>query len=155
MMVFAVRRILFKNFFQKLAVFVLIDCCDGSDEYNGKKSCENTCDVLAQKLREEEERTRQLLEVGLAKKKELIAQGAEIRRTIRDSIAELETKLAQAENEKKRLEALKNEAEAKAKEATDLQDKIFEEEKQRLAAIEREKQGVAAFAALDTNKDGM
>lgn len=139
----------------KFKLIIFTDCCDGSDEYNGKKKCENTCDVLAQKLREEEERTRQLLEVGLAKKEELMVQGAEIRRKIRASLAELEAKLANAENEKKRLETLKNEAEAKAKEATDLQDKIFEEEKQRLAAIERERKAVETFAALDTNQDGM
>lgn len=44
--------------------------------------CENKCDALAAKMREEEEKLRLLREQGHAKRKELIEQGNELKKAI-------------------------------------------------------------------------
>jgi hypothetical protein len=56
-------------------------------------------------------------------------------------------------SERAQLENSKNEAEAKAKEAKDKQDKIFEEKKKELEKIETERKAKILFDILDLNKD--
>ena len=66
-----------------------VDCCDGSDEYSSNVKCENKCVALAAKMREEEERLKQLRDQGSLKRQELINQGTEMRKTIQVSFAEI------------------------------------------------------------------
>jgi protein kinase C substrate 80K-H len=133
----------------------ICDCCDGSDEYHAKKSCENTCNVEAERMRESQEKARLLLENGLQKKKDLLQKGAELRVLMRTRIQELDAKRATAENDKKLLEESKNAAEARAKEATDIEDAVHEEERKRLELIEKERKSNELFDLLDTDKNGV
>lgn len=132
----------------------ICDCCDGSDEYRSNRKCENSCNEMASKAREEEERTRRVVEAGIAVKRELIQKGIEMRKQLRAKLDELESKKINAENEKSKLEEAKNTLEAKAKELTDIQDAKFEEEKQKRLAIEKEIKSNELFAKLDENGDG-
>jgi protein kinase C substrate 80K-H len=132
----------------------ICDCCDGSDEYRSNRVCENTCNEMASKAREEEERTKRVVEAGIAVKKELIQKGIEMRKYLRVKLDELESKKINAENEKSKLEEAKNILESKAKELTDIQDAKFEEERQKRLAIEKEIKSNELFAKLDENSDG-
>lgn len=67
---------------------VLEDCCDGSDEYNGRVTCVNTCQEQAAKMREEEEKLKRIKEEGVAKKKELIDAAEQLKQSLQ--VAELE-----------------------------------------------------------------
>ena len=51
------------------------DCCDGSDEYDSRVDCPNTCDELGRRVREEEERQRQLQLSGHVKRLDYAKQG--------------------------------------------------------------------------------
>jgi hypothetical protein len=62
----------------------LEDCCDGSDEYNGKVKCENVCNVEAIRAKEEQEKAKVMFEAGINKKRELIEKGSELKKTMRD-----------------------------------------------------------------------
>ena len=75
---FRAKKILFWNFLKNISK----DCCDGSDEYDGKVKCENKCIELAAKMREEEEKLRLLRDQGFLKRKELIELGNEFKKTI-------------------------------------------------------------------------
>jgi hypothetical protein len=136
-------------------LLTLEDCCDGSDELKSGKQCENTCNFLARKAREDQEKARKLLEVGVAKKNELIKKGLEIRETIQTKLKELEVARANLENEKTKMEEIKNEAEAAAKTATDAQDKQIAEEAELAIAKEKEEKSLELFKTLDSNQDGM
>jgi protein kinase C substrate 80K-H len=59
-----------------------IDCCDGSDEYDGKVSCANTCNELAAKMKEEQEKLKKLKEEGFVKRKELIEASNELKKAL-------------------------------------------------------------------------
>lgn len=131
----------------------ICDCCDGSDELKSGKQCENTCNFLARKAREDQEKARKLLETGVAKKNELIKQGLEIRETIQKKLKELEVARANLENEKTKMEEIKNEAEGAAKTATDAQDKQIAEEAELAAAKEKDEKSLELFKILDSNQD--
>jgi protein kinase C substrate 80K-H len=103
-----------------------LDCCDGSDEYDSGVKCENTCGIMAAKMREEEERLKHLRETGYAKRKEFIEQANQLKQSIAAKMSELEAKKASAQGERAQLELKKNESELKAKEAKEKQDKILE-----------------------------
>jgi hypothetical protein len=119
------------------------------------KKCQNTCNFLAKKAREDEERARKLLETGVAKKNELIKQGLELRETIQKKIKELESIRANLQNEKIKMEEAKNATEIAAKIATDAQDKLFEEEEKLAATKEKERKGNELFKSLDSDGDSM
>lgn len=132
----------------------ICDCCDGSDEYNGKRQCGNTCNVLAEKMREEQEKAKQLFEVGIVKRRELVQKGAELRNLMRARSEELESKRINLESEKVKFEDIKKLAEAVAKEATDAEDKLIEEENKRQSEIQKRVNSDKLFDRLDNNHDG-
>ncbi len=96
-----------------------------------------------------------MFEAGINKKRELIEKGSELKKTMRDRVAELQSKLINAENEKILKEEAKNAAEAKSKEATDIEDKIIEEDKKRMELLDKENRSNELFALLDENQNGM
>jgi hypothetical protein len=63
--------------------------------------------------------------------------------------------LVNAENEKILKEEAKNTAEAKSKEATDIEDKIIEEDKKRMELLDKENKSNELFSLLDENQNGM
>lgn len=132
----------------------ICDCCDGSDETNSEgEPCPNECAALAVEMRAEEDRIRILTEQGLTKKKELIEQGNELRKSLQASIDSLQSERANLEADKTRLEQVKAEAEAKANTAKAAQDLIFEEKKAELKKAQEAKKAQALFDLLDLNKD--
>jgi hypothetical protein len=96
-----------------------------------------------------------MFEAGINKKRELIEKGSELKKTMRDRVAELQGKLVNAENEKILKEEAKNTAEAKSKEATDIEDKIIEEDKKRMELLDKENKSNELFSLLDENQNGM
>jgi protein kinase C substrate 80K-H len=68
----------------------ICDCCDGSDEYDSGTVCENKCVALAAQMRAEEDKARELRNLGLAKRKELVSLGTELKKSIKDQLIELE-----------------------------------------------------------------
>lgn len=132
----------------------ICDCCDGSDESNSEGLvCPNTCNVLATKMRAEEERLKLLTDQGVTKKKELIEQGNLLKQSIQDSINSLQSQRATLEIERQKLEEVKKEAETKANTAKAAQDLIFEEKKAELKKLEESKKAKVLFELLDLNKD--
>ena len=106
-------------------------------------------------MKEEQEKAKVMFEAGINKKRELIEKGNELKKTMRDRVSELQNKLSNAENEKILKEEAKNTAEGKSKEATDIEDKVIEEEKKRQELIDRENRSNELFSLLDENQDGM
>ena len=106
-------------------------------------------------MKEEQEKAKVMFEAGINKKRELIEKGNELKKTMRDRVSELQNKLSNAENEKILKEEAKNMAEGKSKEATDIEDKVIEEEKKRQELIDRENRSNELFSLLDENQDGM
>jgi hypothetical protein len=96
-----------------------------------------------------------MFEAGINKKRELIEKGSELKKTMRDRVAELQGMLVNAENEKILKEEAKNTAEAKSKEATDIEDKIIEEDKKRMELLDKENKSNELFSLLDENQNGM
>ncbi len=131
------------------------DCCDGSDETNNSVQCENTCDVLAAKKRENEEKYKQLSEQGLTKRKQMIEEGSLLRKQIEDSIEELRLKRDTLEAERNSYEALKKEAVEKANTAKAAQDLVFEQRAAEEKQIQEAAQAKALFEFLDLSKDGL
>lgn len=132
----------------------ICDCCDGSDEKASEGTvCANTCNKLAAQMNEEQERVKALTEQGLTKKKELIEEGNQLRKSIQEAIDSLQSNRANLEAEKSRLEELKNEAEAKSNEAKAAQDLIFEEKKAQFEKDEKARKARELFDSLDLNKD--
>lgn len=132
----------------------ICDCCDGSDETGTEGNiCANTCNKLAAQMHEEQERIRLLTEQGMIKKKELIEEGNLLKKSIQNSIDELQANRINLETEKNRLEELKKEAEAKSNTAKAAQDLIFEQQKAELELTEKNKKSHELFRFLDLNKD--
>lgn len=134
----------------------ICDCCDGSDETNyilSNSKCENTCNALALQMKEEDEKMKVLTEHGLTKKKELIEQGNQIKKSIEEAIEALQVKRDDLQTEKSRLEGLKKEAEAKANTAKAAQDAVFEEQRAELKKKETAQKSRALFDLLDLDKD--
>lgn len=134
----------------------ICDCCDGSDEINyllSDSKCENTCNALAMQMKEEEEKIKILTEQGLTKKKELIEQGNQLKKSIEEAIEALQVKRDGLEIEKTKLEELKKEAEAKANTAKAAQDAIFEEQRAEHKRKETAEKSQALFSLLDLDKD--
>lgn len=132
----------------------ICDCCDGSDEANSiGVTCENTCNVLAVKMKEEEQKLKELSEQGMIKKNEMIEQGKQIRKSIQESIDELLAQKEHLDAERQKLEATKSETEARSNAAKQEQDRIFEELTAEQNRIDRAARAKALFELLDLNKD--
>ena len=84
----------------------ICDCCDGSDEYDSGAVCENKCVALAAQMRAEEEKARELRELGLNKRKELVNLGTEMKKSIQDKLAELEAQKAANQAQRAQLEGI-------------------------------------------------
>ncbi|CAF3804827.1 unnamed protein product, partial [Rotaria magnacalcarata] len=135
--------------------FINIDCCDGSDEYETSVVCNNTCFELAQKSRAEQEARRALHEVGVAKKKDIMAKSIAAVSARKVRLLELEQELRTIENELKEKEALKQLAEAPENEAKEKHQKLWDEQRAIREAIAHDNQMREMFADIDTNNDSL
>jgi hypothetical protein len=77
-------------------------------------------------MREEQDKLKKLRDEGFIKRQELIQLGTELRKSLQQRMQELEAKKTAAQEEKNKIEGVKNEHEQKANEAKAVQDKIFE-----------------------------
>ncbi len=117
--------------------------------------CENTCDVLAAKKREVEEKYKLLTQEGLNKKKQMIEEGSLLRKQIQESIEDLVAKRDSLESERNNHESLKKEAEEKANAAKAVQDLIFEQKAAQEKQLQDAAKAKALFEFLDISKDGL
>ncbi|KAJ3374743.1 hypothetical protein GGF31_006640 [Allomyces arbusculus] len=95
------------------------DCCDGSDEYDGKITCPNTCaETGAAWRKQQEEATRKLAE-GLRKKEEYRQRAITAKTTAEQDLAMVEVKLRAIESELTALRAARDTAETDERAAQD------------------------------------
>jgi len=57
----------------------VLDCCDGTDEWEGSIDCVNNCRELGRQMREDEVRVRQLQENGYKLKLQYMEEGRKAR----------------------------------------------------------------------------
>lgn len=80
------------------------DCCDTSDEYNSNVTCENTCGVLGEIYRQEQERNREISDRGSALRSQYKEQ-ARLRREQNSQLLEqYKRELSEKENAIKNIE---------------------------------------------------
>lgn len=130
------------------------DCCDGSDEYEGKIECVNNCKELGKKMREEQDEKRRLQEEGFKKREGFIAEANNMMEGKKLKIQELEKEKTELQDKLKELEAKKAEAEGPEKEAKDKHEQAWKEQKE---VRDKERSAIKAreaFDELDLNKDG-
>lgn len=162
---------------------MILDCCDGSDEYSSGIECQNNCYELGQVAREEEARKLAMFKEGSKIRKELSVKGAQMKREKQVSwfyaqcvvlhhaysktlwICEFQLRLLELTKEQTEAELLKNEKEAtkntieeQEKVALDAHKKLEEEKRKELEEVERirnEEEALGKFEELDKNGDGL
>lgn len=106
----------------------ICDCCDGSDEWQGKKQCENFCADAGREFREERVNELQAQKDGLAAAERVRQESATER-------VRLETEAAEWKREREPIEAQRDEAQAARdaakKEEDDTRDRLRAEGKLR------------------------
>ena len=98
------------------------DCCDGSDEPQGK--CQNTCAEAAREHQQHQQELIQRYEKGLSIKNTWIANYQKIKQEKQATLQQLEAKLPNVEQKYNELQEAKNRL---SKELTDLKEKLTEE----------------------------
>jgi protein kinase C substrate 80K-H len=88
------------------------DCCDGSDEWAGVVTCPHTCRELGLATRTRNRERFAMVQRGLAARKEAAAKAAAELDAKRAELANLKKVLAEQEAEEKRLEPLRDAAQA-------------------------------------------
>lgn len=134
------------------------DCCDGTDEYASPDTCSNTCEELGQEARAEALRIAVLYKAGHHLRQEFIEKGNKKRSEMAEQLAQLEKDKVEAESLKNEKESIKNELEIKENEALKVYREAEELERQKKAAIEREKtikEAMEHFTRFDANSDGI
>lgn len=142
---------------QHLIVYILSDCCDGSDEFSTNVNCQNTCDELGRAAREETERLTKLAREGYQKRLEMSQKGKEIKQEKDLEKAKLESERVNAEALREAKRKIKDEVEIPEKEALE-RHRLAQEElrKQREEAENQKAENEAdnMFNLLDSNGDG-
>lgn len=87
------------TFMLHLLILLHVDCCDGSDEYNGKSNCPNTCWEAGKAAREKLKKKIATHQDGLAIRKQELEKA-------KQAFAEDEAELLKLKNEEKILKGL-------------------------------------------------
>ncbi|KNE68787.1 hypothetical protein AMAG_13428 [Allomyces macrogynus ATCC 38327] len=95
------------------------DCCDGSDEYDGKITCPNTCAENGAAWRKQQEEAARKLAEGLRKKEEYRQRATKTKITAEQDLAMVEVKLRALESELAALRAARDTAETDERAAQD------------------------------------
>uniref|UniRef100_A0A0K8T5A3 Glucosidase 2 subunit beta n=1 Tax=Lygus hesperus TaxID=30085 RepID=A0A0K8T5A3_LYGHE len=135
----------------------ICDCCDGSDEYVSNQ-CQNTCSLLNEMARARAEARAKILREGNDMRLKLIEQAKQIR-------LQKEERLKKLEDERVEAEKLKDSAESQKRFAEEVEDaglQVYraQEEKARIAKLEKEKEEAwkeahDAFVNLDSNQNNI
>ncbi|ESO97115.1 hypothetical protein LOTGIDRAFT_226808 [Lottia gigantea] len=132
----------------------ICDCCDGSDEFGGEKiQCQNFCEEIGRKDREDRERLILLQTEGFKVKLSYIQLGQSLQQEKKARLTEIASEKDTYEKLKTDLEAKKNEAEAPEKEAKEKHEKAWEEEKEKKKAVKERETALMAFDEIDANDD--
>lgn len=133
----------------------ICDCCDGSDE-SGTKSCPNTCEEMGRAAREEAERQAKLAKEGYQKRLDLVSKGKSYRKEKEEERTRIDAERQMAEALKNEKEQLKQQLEEPEKQALERY-RVIEEEKRRQEEEEEksksENEADALFNLLDSNGD--
>ncbi|KAJ3362618.1 hypothetical protein GGF32_005858 [Allomyces javanicus] len=95
------------------------ECCDGSDEYDGKITCPNTCAETGAAWRKQQEEAARKLAEGLRKKEEYRQRAIKAKATAEQDLAMVEVKLRAIESELTALRAARDTAETDERAAQD------------------------------------
>merc|ERR1712013_890723 len=134
------------------------DCCDGSDEWESKVTCHNTCQEMGRAAREAAEAANRVALEGFKIRQSMVNEAKVMLDEKTVKVQELEARKAELETSKEEKQKFKDEAEAPEKEALDYYKRIEEEEKKRQ---EEEEAAAAAteaaeyFSILDADTDGV
>lgn len=107
-----------------LLLLLLLDCCDGSDEYSSSTECNNTC---FEKGKEEREKVKEIIdkhERGYSKKLKMIEEAKNIRPNLMRDWEESKMKLEEFEQQLAGLE----EIERAAQEIKDIAEEIHDDD---------------------------
>lgn len=80
------------------------DCCDASDEYNSTVKCENTCGVLGENYRREQERIREIADKGSAIRSQYKEQAKQRKEQNTQLLEQYKRELSEKESAIKQLE---------------------------------------------------
>lgn len=80
------------------------DCCDASDEYNSSATCENTCGILGEIYRQEQERHREISDKGSAIRRQYKEQARLKREQNTQLLEQYRRELNERENAIKKIE---------------------------------------------------
>lgn len=92
-------------------------CCDGSDEWEhvGGTTCPDKCKEIGKEWRKQDEVRKKALALAMKRKKELLAEGANLRHLAQSKVEELEVKLKSLEEQVKGTEKVLEETEKNEK----------------------------------------
>jgi protein kinase C substrate 80K-H len=92
-------------------------CCDGSDEWQhvGGVTCPDRCKEIGKEWRKKDDARRKALNIAMKRKKELVAEAANLRHLVQSRIEELENKVKSAEEKVKETETALEETEKSEK----------------------------------------
>lgn len=135
----------------------ICDCCDGSDEWAASDPCANSCMEMGAAARDEAARLEQVHREGFEKKKLLIAEGQELKKTRQEELNSHKGELEEAKKIQEEKEEIKKTLEEAEKVLLDKHNAAKEAERQAREEEERkaeEEVGRQFFAEVDTNGDG-
>ncbi|EDV22330.1 Glucosidase 2 subunit beta [Trichoplax sp. H2] len=132
----------------------ICDCCDGTDEYDGKISCQNTCDEVGAKYREELRKLQEEAEKGYVMRLQYAKEGLEAKEKYKAKLQSLKADIETVRQKASELEAKKSEAEKSEKERLDAFEKEWEETKAKKREEYYNSKSKSTFDELDSNKDG-
>ncbi|KAF7638557.1 J domain-containing protein [Meloidogyne graminicola] len=113
------------------SIAVIMDCCDGSDEWDSGIECPNICEALGSEARSEAQHRRAINEAGWQKRGELALEGKKIMEEKARELEKLREELSSLLQRKTEAEEAKNIAENLENEAKREVDEKWEEEKKR------------------------
>lgn len=122
MILFAVNKILtFIYFFY----FLILDCCDGSDEWNSGVECPNLCQIQGEKWRQEVEQNRIVQKSGFEKRNNLNQIGIKQLEEKKIELEKIKIEHDELQQLKVSIETKKNVAEAREHEAKEKYDSVW------------------------------
>ncbi|XP_061496331.1 glucosidase 2 subunit beta [Rhineura floridana] len=133
----------------------ICDCCDATDEYNSGIVCENTCKEMGRKEREALKQMAEVAKEGFEIKKALIEEASKRKEEKQKKLTELQEGKKVVEEQVETLRSVKEAAEKPEKEAKDIHQKAWENQKAAERAARDEAKAEEAFHELDDDADGM
>ncbi|CAM4610090.1 unnamed protein product [Lepidochelys kempii] len=131
------------------------DCCDATDEYNSGFVCENTCKEMGRKEREAMVQMAEVAREGFQLKQVLIEEASKGREDKQRTLAELQEGKKSLEEQVETLRSGKEAAEKPEKEAKEIHQKKWEEQKAAEKAAQEQARASEAFQDLDDDGDGL